>query len=103
MRHTLVLIIVLFVAGIAYGQDCQTVEDCRAQLSTATQIANKAMDTVEVQKTLIAAQSANTDAIRQQVELQKAIIEEQKKLIEELRKLSRRKVSFLFGLVKVTY
>jgi hypothetical protein len=103
----LIFFIILFMA-CALPAMAQT--DCADQLAQCSQMANKALVTVEAQRMAMDAQqkeiAAKDKVILTQSDLidkQKSIIAEQAEVIKMLEKRTRRKVSIFFGLIKITY
>lgn len=102
--HKIILsfVFILIFAASAAAQ-CDTVEDCRAKLSTASQAVNKLLDLTKAQEQAIEALKAENAARQRKTEVDAAIIAQQDKLIELLEKRTRRQVSLMFGLLKIRY
>lgn len=111
MNKILLTIIFLFAFALTgAAQNCQTVEECNQKLDLATRQINKLLDVTEAQEKAIAALKEEI-AARERLSAVDAeiikrkdnVIEQQQKLIGILEAESRRKISFFFGLVKITY
>lgn len=109
-KFLLTIIFLLAFALTAQAQNCQTVEECNQELDLATRQINKLLDVTEAQekaiealKTEIAARERLSAIDAEIIKRKDNVIGQQQKLIGILEKESRRKISFFFGLVKITY
>lgn len=85
-------------------------DECNQKLDLATRQINKLLDVTEAQekainalKEEIAARERLSAVDAEIIKRKDNVIEQQQKLIGILEKESRRKISFFFGLVKITY
>lgn len=107
----LVIFLVLFCGFTASAQNqCQTIEDCQSKLSEASRIINKLLDVNKEAADVITAKNAEIEARKNLNAINEAIIAKQEsrfndseKEVALLKKKAQRKVSILFGLIKITY
>lgn len=108
MKNIILISTFLLFSAITANAQCDTVEDCRQKLSTATQIINKEMaksdaleSVVEAQDRVIKLQAETIALDNEIIKKKEIIISEQDKAIKILEKKSRPTFSVLWGLIKV--
>jgi spore cortex formation protein SpoVR/YcgB (stage V sporulation) len=102
MKIIYTTIFIFLFAFCAFGQ-CSDESDCRAKLSTASQMVNKLLDVNKSQEQAIQALKEENAARQRKNDIDKGIIEAQDRLILFLEKQSKRQISILFGLLKVRF
>jgi hypothetical protein len=99
-----ILITIPFIFLFALGtqaQNCVEIQECNEKLSQASQMVNKLLDVKRADEAVIEAKNREIEAVKNLVEVQKAISAEKDKLIEIYRKAVCDKTSFFFGIISV--
>jgi septal ring factor EnvC (AmiA/AmiB activator) len=102
-----VVFTILFILGLSVftsaQNQCADLADCEAKLTETVQMLNKVLDVSKAKDSAIEALKEENLARQRKNDIDKGIIEAQDKLIELLQKQNRKRISFLFGLVKITF
>ena len=78
-------------------------KDCASQLAEASQFLDQSLAEVKAAKSLIESLKAENESRKSLADIQKGVIENQQRLIDLMTKQNRRRISFAFGLIKITY
>jgi hypothetical protein len=111
------IFIFFFALAISAQSNCVDIADCQAKLSEASRMINKLLDVSKSKDDVIGSKQNVIDAKTAEIESrksleslneqllakQKEIMSQQDSLIKTLTKQNQRRVSFAWGLVKITY
>lgn len=99
---TLTFLTLVFTLSAA-AQECQTIDECNAKLSNASQKIEKLLDVSDAKSDEIAKLKAEINSRAAKELLDKAVIAAQAAEIKNLERVKRKRLSILFGLIKLTY